>query len=46
MSWSKRGGYTALALAAVLAAGAVMVQRRRPEVWHTLPESISTDPGP
>ncbi len=37
MFWSKRGGYAALAVAAVAAAIAVLVRRRRTEVWHILP---------
>ena len=37
MFWSKRGGYAALALAAVAAPIAVRARRRRTEVWHTLP---------
>ncbi len=37
MSWSKRSGYAALVLVAVAAAGAVLVRRRRNEVWHTIP---------
>jgi len=36
MFWSKRGGYAALALLALVSAGAVVARRRRTEVWHTL----------
>lgn len=39
MSWLKRGGYAAIAVAAVAAAGALLIRRRRTEVWHTLPHS-------
>jgi MYXO-CTERM domain-containing protein len=39
MSWSKRGGSVALAFAAVAVVGALLVRRRRPEVWHTLPDT-------
>jgi hypothetical protein len=39
MSWSKRGGYTALALVAVAAAAAILARGRRTEVWHSLDDS-------
>ena len=39
MSWSKRGGYAALALVVAAVAAAVLGYRRRTEVWHTLPDA-------
>ncbi len=39
MSWSKRGGYTGLAIAMAAAAAAVLISRRRTEVWHTLSDT-------